>query len=303
MGRRLVPLWFKSSSPDPFSVLSFLLILAPALTALAAGALLWGEMRWKSETRNLRAQLEAARRPPSGRAFDPRELASLPAPVRRYFLAVLPDQSPLIAAVTLTQTGTFNLSETAAQWKPFTATQRIITQRPGFDWDARITMLPGLWVRVHDAYIAGEGRLHASIYGLISQADLRDTGELARGELMRFFIEAPWYPTALLPSQGVVWSPVDEHSANATLTDGNHTITLLFRFNAEGLIDSAFAAARSHGTGADAVQMPWQGRFWNYAVRDGLRIPLEAEVEWLTPAGPKPYCRARLGTVAYEFAP
>lgn len=282
--------------------LSLLLILILILPVLAAGAVLWGETRWRSETRTLRAQLEAARRPPPGRAFDPRELEGLPAPVRRYFFAVLPDQSPLITAVTLTQTGTFNLSETAEKWMPFTATQRIITQRPGFDWDARITMLPGLWVRVHDAYVAGEGRLHAAIYGLVTQADVQGTGELARGELMRFFIEAPWYPTALLPSQGVVWSPVDEHSANATLKDGEHTVTLLFRFNADGLIESAFATARSRGIGAEAVSMPWQGRFWNYAVRDGVRVPLEAEVEWLTPAGPKPYCRAKLTTLACEFA-
>lgn len=279
-----------------------LLLLALILCALALSTVFLGGMRWKSETRTLRAQLEAARHPSAAGIFDARELEGLPTPVRRYFLAVLPDQAPLITAVSLTQTGTFNLNETSEQWKPFTATQRIITQRPGFDWDARIAMLPGLWVGVHDAYIAGEGRLLASLCGLITKADLRDTGELARGELMRFFIEAPWYPTALLPSQGVVWTPVDEHSANATLTDGGHTITLLFRFNAEGLIESAFATARSHGTGADAVLLPWQGRFWNYAVRDGVRVPLEAEVEWLTPAGPKPYCRAKLATLTCEFA-
>jgi hypothetical protein len=258
-------------------------------------------MRWKSGTRTLRARLEAARRPHAERFFERGDLEGLPAPVRRYFLTVLPDRSPLIAAATLIQTGTFNLSETADQWKPFTATHRVITRRPGFDWDARIGMLPGLWVRVHDAYIAGEGRLHAAIYGLITKASLRDTDELARGELMRFFMEAPWYPTALLPSEGVVWTGVDEHSANATLIDGNHTITLLFRFDAAGLIIWALAAARNHGIGADAVAMPWQGRFWSYATRDGVLIPLKAEVEWLTPAGPKPYCRIKLSNVTYEF--
>ena len=56
------------------------------------------------------------------------------------------------------------------QWRPFNSTQRVITQRPGFDWEARIAMLPGLPVRVHDAYIAGEGMLHASLFGLVSVA-------------------------------------------------------------------------------------------------------------------------------------
>lgn len=47
-------------------------------------------------------------------------------------------------------------------------------------------------------------------------ADLRGAlGEVAQGELMRFFAEAAWYPTALLPSQGVRWQAVDDTSARA----------------------------------------------------------------------------------------
>ncbi len=37
-------------------------------------------------------------------------------------------------------------------------------------------MLPG--VRVHDAYVAGEGILHASLFGLIPLVNLRGTGEV-----------------------------------------------------------------------------------------------------------------------------
>jgi hypothetical protein len=59
----------------------------------------------------------------------------------------------------------------------------------------------GLPVRVHDAYVTGEGILHASLLGLFSLVDMRGGGNLAEGELMRFFAEAAWYPTALLPTQ------------------------------------------------------------------------------------------------------
>lgn len=41
--------------------------------------------------------------------------------------------------------------------------------------------------------------------------------DLAEGEFMRFFAEAAWYPTALLPSQGVRWQAVDAHTASARL--------------------------------------------------------------------------------------
>ena len=70
----------------------------------------------------------------------------------------------------------------------------------------------------------------------MSLANLRGTPEVAQGELMRFLVEAVWYPTALLPSQGVQWEAVDDTSAKATLKDGATTLTLLFRFNENGLI-------------------------------------------------------------------
>jgi hypothetical protein len=61
---------------------------------------------------------------------------------------------------------------------------------PGFDWDGRIQMLPAVPVHVHDAYVAGEGVLHASLLGAITLANLRGGGEIAQGELMRFLAES-----------------------------------------------------------------------------------------------------------------
>ena len=62
-------------------------------------------------------------------------------------------------------------------------------------------MLPGLPVRVHDAYVAGEGILHASVLGLFTVVDMSGTREVDEGELMRFLAEAAWYPTALCPAR------------------------------------------------------------------------------------------------------
>jgi hypothetical protein len=163
-------------------------------------------------------------------------------------------------------------------------------------------MMPGLPVRVHDAYIAGEGILHAAVLGLVSMVNLRGTGEVAQGELMRFFAEAAWYPTALLPSQGVLWDVVDDHSARATIKDGDLTLTLLFRFNKDGLIETVRAEARGRTIGGKVVPTPWEGRFWNYEARDGMQVPFDGEVAWLLPEGAKPYWRGRITKLSYEFA-
>jgi len=208
----------------------------------------------------------------------------------------------MVAAVNLKHTGAFNMSETGEKWKPFTSTQRVTVHRPGFDWEARVQIAPGLAVKVHDAYIAGEGILHASLFGLVSLVSLRGTPEVAQGELMRFFAETPWYPTALLPSQGVQWEAVDDTSAKATLKDGEITVTMLFRFDENGLIESGRAEARGRTVAGKVVPTPWEGRWSNYELRHGMRIPIEGEVAWILPEGPKPYWRGRITNLTYEFA-
>ena len=278
------------------------------LAVAAVGLSACGSNRWTDATRTLTRRLEAARidekvRPPSPALFDSRELEGLPAPVQRYFRAVLKDGQPIIAAVTVELVGTFNLSATGEQWKPFISRQRVVTRRPGFLWDAQVAVLPGVPVRVVDGYIAGEGLLHAAVLGLFTVADLHGGGEIARGELMRFFAEMAWYPTALLPSQGVRWDAIDDASANATIVDGPLTLTLLFRFNEAGLITSVRAEARGAMVGKEMVKIPWEGSWSDYQARDGMMVPVKGEAAWLRPEGRKPYFHGTLTSLTYEFSP
>jgi hypothetical protein len=223
--------------------------------------------------------------------------------VRRYFSTVLTPGQPLVTTATLEHTGSFNLSVTGEQWKPFTSRQRVVVQRPGFLWDARIAMAPGVAVRVHDGYADGQGLLHAAVFGLFDVAHLRGGGELARGELMRFLAEAAWYPTALLPSQGVRWTAVGGHSAKATLTDGALSITLLFRFDASGLMTSMRAEARGRIVGNEVSSAPWEGTWANHQRVDGMTVPLSGEVAWLLPEGRKTYWRGTVTSLNHEWSP
>jgi hypothetical protein len=275
----------------------------------AVGLVALGERRWAGEMAALQADLERGRlgaRPGPGAPptrYDARELEGLPAPVQRYFRAVLKDGQPIIDAVTIDIAGTFNMSPTAQQWKPFTSRQRVITRRPGFLWNANIAMLPGVTVRVVDSYIAGKGLLRAKVLGLWQMAEQQGEGDIARGEFMRWFAEVLWYPTALLPSQGVRWEPVDDQSANATVVDGPFSLTLLFRFNEAGLIASFRAEARGSMVGDRMVMAPWEGIWSNYRTVDGVQVPFTGEVAWMRPEGRKPYFIGTVTALAFEWAP
>jgi len=282
--------------------LKTVLVSVVALVIASVALVLYGKARWNAGTTQLLYRLDAAQVPSKPKFFKVSELEGLPIPVKRYFQTVLKDGQPIITAVTVQHSGTINMSTTAENWKPFTSTQRVITDRPGFDWDARVEILPGVAAHIHDSYIAGSGLLKVAIFGLIPVANLPETADLSKGEFMRFCIEAPWYPTALLPSQGVVWEAVDAQYANAVFTDAGITIKLRFGFGVDGLINTVFAADRGRLVGEKITQTPWQARYLNYAVRSGMVVPLQGEVARVLPEGIKTYYRALMTLASFEFA-
>lgn len=285
------------------ALLPRILLVLGALAVLVALVIVWGARRWRLESETLFGQLAATEgAAPLGRV-DFAELASLPTPVERYLRLVLEDGAPMIASVRLAHEGTFNSKEDGEDWKPFTSTQRVVMRPRGFVWNADIRMAPGVSARVHDAYVGGEGILRASMAGLKDVMHLRDREGLARGELMRFVAESPWYPTALLPSQGVRWEAVDDRTARATITDGTQSVMLTFGFGEDGLVATVSAADRDRMVGARTIAMAWGGRFGDYQRRDGQLIPTDGEVAWYPPeGGALTYWRARITAVSYTFA-
>ena len=105
--------------------------LGIGLTA-ATGAVLaaCGSARWQASTQAQIALLEAARVPTATGRYNAREIEGLPAPVQRYFRAVLKDGQPMIATATFELAGTINMSATGESWKPFTSWQRAVVSRP-----------------------------------------------------------------------------------------------------------------------------------------------------------------------------
>ncbi|WP_372921461.1 DUF6920 family protein [Roseovarius sp.] len=269
---------------------------------LYSGIAAFGAWRWKESTGILVARLDAAQIADGALRHDARDIADLPAPVRRYFERVLTDGQPMIRSVDLELSGMFNLSLDEPQWKPFTSTQRVVANRPGFVWSGRIAMFPGVPVRVHDAYVAGTGVLRPALFGLFSLGTVQGEGEIARGELVRWLAESVWYPTVLLPGQGVTWQAVDDASAQAILTDGPNTLTMVFRFGQDGLVSGIRVEERGALVGGATVMMPWEGHFGDYRLQDGMMVPFRGEVSWITPQGECPYFRGTVKRVDYRFA-
>ena len=284
--------------------LGVLAVLVAVGVAAVAGLSRIGATRWAEATAALHQQLDAAHAAPAaGRQFNAaRDLDGLPPPVQRYLRAALTEGQRRVRSVDMAQVGTMDLGERTPRWKPFRATERFAIDRPGFVWDAAIAVFPGVPVRVHDAYVAGEGRLHPAVFGLFTLTDQRDTGgALAQGELLRFLAEAPWYPTLLLPGPNLRWEPVDDRAARVTLRDGATVVTMTFRFGDDAMVETMRAEARGRMVDGHSVPTVWEGRWSDYGVRDGMRVPLAGEVAWRLPEGLKPYWRGRVTRLTYTF--
>lgn len=271
-----------------------------AAGALGAGALafLFGAQRWQRATALEVDSLLRAAAPRQRVDFG--KLAGLPPPVARYLRRVLIDGAPIPHAARVTQRGEFRLDLKSARWFPFTATQTVTIAPPGFVWDARIRIAPGLDVRVRDGYRAGTGSIRAAVAGLIEVADVHGGAELASAALQRYLAEAPWFPYALLPEAGVTWSAIDERRALATLRDGAVAAALEFTFNEAGDVERVYAPARPFEEKGGFRPMPWAGTNSRWDERGGIRIPVESEVAWYLPAGAAPYWRGHVTAVDYR---
>lgn len=256
------------------------LIAGGAIVACTAVAVFIGQAHERSIAARLEETLiQSAARPVTG-TIDFNTFSELPPPVARYFRHVLSDGQELIRTVKMLQTGVLRTSTTTERWFSFSASHLVVPTATGFVWNARVGMPLGTHVRVLDSYSTGVGSGRASFFSAFAVASEAGTPEMNSGALHRYLAEAVWYPTFLLPQSGVVWSPINDRSAMATLTDSGTTVSLEFRFNEVGEVTGIYSPGRFGNFDGVYKQVPWEGHFHDYQVRAGMRVPLYGEVGW-----------------------
>ncbi len=229
--------------------------------------------------------------------------AELPPPVVRYFRYALTDGQQRIKVAKMRQAGELRTSTTTDSWHSFTASQIAVPAAAGFVWNAKVVMPLATHVRVLDSYSTGTGSGRLSLLSAFAVASESGAPELNSGALHRYLAEAVWYPTALLPQSGVLWTPINDRAALATLTDRGTTVSLEFRFNESGEVTGIYSAGRFGRFDGGYKQVPWEGHFRNYEVRSGMRVPTYGEVGWYDAGGLQVVWKGNLIDVQYEFAP
>jgi Family of unknown function (DUF6920) len=125
----------------------------------------------------------------------------------------------------------------------------------------------------------------AKIFGIFRLINQENAEEINVAALQRYLAESPWFPTALLPSDRLVWSELDPNRALAKLRDRGIEVSLEFEFNELGEIVSVFTPERYRYADGQFVPTAWAGYFRKYREVHGMQIPMEAQVEWIFPEG------------------
>ncbi len=285
-----MPLWLRL-------VLAILIFFGAAF-----GAAFWvGTVRWNSTTSGMVEKMLSTGRAREAKSVSFKSFVGLPAPVARYFRLVLADGQPLVRSVRIIHRGDFLTNPKNNGWGMFTSTQNFSVNPPGFVWDASIRFAPLMDVRVRDSYLSGKGAMEATTLAIVPVMDQHDKTELNDGALQRYLAETVWFPTALLPESGVVWSAIDDSRALATLADSGTKVSLEFTFNAKDEIIRIYSTGRYREAGGKYELTPWVVQVRAYEERGGMRIPLEGEVSWQLPEGLQPYWKGRIVDVQYGF--
>jgi hypothetical protein len=256
------------------------ILVALAVVVITVVAMWLGTRRQRSAlTADTERLIRAAATHPSRVAIGDEALADLPAPVARYLRLALPVRKA-IHQVRITQTGTLRTDATVERWMPFEADHLAVPAATGFIWNARVQIAPLLHVRVRDALIDGTGSGQVSLMSAVTVSAATGGLEMNSGSLHRYLAEAVWYPSALLPSSRLQWTPIDETKALATLTNDRVSVSLEFRFADSGEVIGIYTPARWGTFSGGYRQVPWEGHFRDYQERDGVLVPTHGEVGW-----------------------
>ena len=265
----------------------------------AAFVLAWFYGRWRSKviTQLLRAELHSAAAPINPTNVDFAELEGLPTPVDRFFRTVLKAGQPMVVSALLRQEGSY-AKELRLSKPAVTSDCLVVTNNRGYE---RLTgsRVKGLLMAIREGLVKGEGLAQLTMQGF--GLKMRRSAHAESDHLLRFLAESVWYPTALLPSQGIKWEAMDDSSARACLRTASANVNLIFTFSKHA---SLVKTVRTVGTGRTLgkVKKPWMCRFGEYEIHGGMWIPPDVEYIWPEEGGKEEtYLRLHTTSIEYVF--
>jgi hypothetical protein len=216
--------------------------------------------------------------------------ASLPAAAKRWLERALPENSELPTRISIQQEGSMDIR---GRWTPFKAIGIYEANPLSFEWQARLNMLPGIWIKAEDGHKDGKGWGGAKLWGIISMG-MRTDPEVLQSQLVRNLGELPWFPALALSDSTLIWTGLDESSFEVRTKIGEMEVAVQFEINDRGDVIRAYSPARVYDLPDGFAEAPWFYEFSDHQDFDGVRMPAAAVGCYEKSEGTWEYIRARI---------
>src|SRR6056297_864842 len=269
-------------------------IIVLAICLIAAISII-GQFRFNSAVKREKEILLAEPKEIPDMDFED-EMSKLPYPVAKWLLSSGFDGQNYVGAVKLKQKGELRTA-IGKPWLPMEANQLFVTAQPGFVWDAKIRMAPGIYLNGMDKYSDGKGSMLIKLMSIANLVDAKGP-EIDQGTLLRYLAETAWFPTAAI-SEYIEWSPIDEKSAMAKMAYGGIEAVGIFEFNEKGQV-VAFSAKRFMDKDGEYFLEDWRVVLDGHENIGGFIVPTRVKVIWGMDEGDFEWFRCKVTEIEYE---
>ena len=223
-------------------------------------------------------------------------LLGLPEVVQRYLSYSQVVGKEPICTVRLKQLGT--MRQSARQpWMKLDAQEYYSVNPPGFLWVGTLRKGGFPVVRARDRYRDGKGNMQIQLGTIFTIANT--TGEeMDQGSMMRYLSEMIWFPTAFL-APNVSFEPVDQTSAEVTLTDLGKQVTATMYFDEEGRLTD-FVAPRYREVRGTYELATWSTPITAYGEYAGFKLTVKGKAVWKLKEGDLEYIDVVITDLEYN---
>jgi hypothetical protein len=231
--------------------------------------------------------------------FTYSELNKHPELVQKYFRTVIADSSTIPKFVTVEQKGKLK-TDVNSEWKELNAVEYFTTESPNFLWNSKMSSSKYFWVNAIDSYISGKGNMLIKLNSSLTIADSWGL-ELDKSGLFRYLSEAVLFPTALIPSENLLWDLVDTNIAEVKFSDSDNSIVAKLYFDADWKLERMETYDKYRALEEGFERSLYTIYYSNYKTFDNrFYVPTEIEAEWELKDGKFKYAEFTINNIKYE---
>jgi uncharacterized protein DUF6544 len=239
-------------------------------------------------------------RPPVDLIADA-DLLRLPPPVQLYLRTSHVVGQPRVRNFRARMHGRFR-SGPDAPWMPLTAEQYNFADEPArlFFMTASRAAIP---FQGYHRYVGSSATMRVKLAGLVTVADASGN-EMTRGETVTLFNDMCVMAPQALIDPAIAWRPIDAHSADATFTNGGHTIRATLEFNDAGELTNFRSEDRYQASpdGKTMRRVPWSTPLRSYRWFGDVRLSSGGQARWHEPGGEYAYIELVIDEVRYNLS-